>query len=350
MLKFLKPYSKEVKMNNLLQKEYDLIRKTLDVNLSGKTFLITGANGLIGSYLTDVLSYWGANVYALARSLDKLKKRFPDNNHITFIQQNLNEPLNLGNLSFDYIIHAASGAHPLSFSTDPVGIMKTNLLGTMNLLDHIRAKGGTFLYLSSGEVYGNNTDHAFTEDDLGLVDTKLTRSCYPEAKRAAETLCMAYHTQYGVDTKVARLCYIYGPTITDDNSRADAQFLRNALKHEDIVLKSKGLQKRTYCYLADAASALLYILFRGEKAQVYNVANNSSIVSVADYAKTLAEMAGVGFRFDVPDEIEARGYSKQADSILDASKLMQLGWKPKFSLEEGLSHTLQIKRDMDHVG
>ena len=159
MLKFLKPYSKEVKMNNLLQKEYDLIRKTLDVNLSGKTFLITGANGLIGSYLTDVLSYWGANVYALARSLDKLKKRFPDNNHITFIQQNLNEPLNLGNLSFDYIIHAASGAHPLSFSTDPVGIMKTNLLGTMNLLDHIRAKGGTFLYLSVniGTVSGAKT-------------------------------------------------------------------------------------------------------------------------------------------------------------------------------------------------
>ena len=331
-------------ISNILLDEYDKISNIVNFGFKNKTVLVTGANGLIGSYLSEYLSYTGATVYAMSRSLEKLKQRFCNNSKICLIEQDLNEKINI-NVSFDYIIHAASNAHPLAFSQDPVGTMKTNLFGTMNLLEHIKLTGGKFLYLSTGEIYGNNIDHAFTENDLGIVDTKISRSCYPESKRAAETLCISYANQFNIDVKIARLCYIYGSTIMDTNSRADAQFLRNAIYGEDIVLKSKGEQKRTYCYVADAVCALLYILIYGEKNGFYNISNPNSIVSVKKYAEILAEIAGVKLQFEMPDAIEANGYSKQADSILDSSKLQKLGWKPLFDIYDGLKRTYTIKKE-----
>ena len=333
-------------MSDLFLQEFQHISDILDLStnaLKKKKILITGANGLIGSYLTLYLQSIGAEVYALSRSMEKLHKCFGSISGIHFIEQDLNIPFHT-DIEFDYIIHAASNAHPLAFSSDPVGTMQTNLIGTMNLLECAQKTNSKFLYLSTGEIYGNNTDHAFTEDDLGYVDTKLARSCYPESKRAAETLCMAYNRQYGTEVNVARLCYVYGPTITDTNSRADAQFLRNALNGEDIVLKSKGQQRRTYCYIADAACALLYIMLKGKNAEFYNVSDKNSIVSVAEYAQTLADIAGVNLRFELPNDIEAQGYSKQSDSILDATKLENLGWKAHFSLFEGLRRTYTIKK------
>lgn len=332
-------------INNIIKEEFDNIIKNLNCDLKNKKFLITGANGLIGSYLADYLNYNGAQVYAMSRSLEKLKKRFGENSEINFIEQDLNEPIKL-NIAFDYIVHTASNCHPLAFSQDPVGTMKTNLLGTINLLEHTKNTGGKFLYISTGEIYGNNTDHAFSEEDLGIVDTKIARSCYPESKRAAETLCVSYSAQYGINSNIARLCFVYGPTITDTNSRADAQFLRNAIDGKDIVMKSEGMQRRTYCYVADAVCALLYILLYGKNTEVYNVANPNSIVSVKEYAETLANIAGINIQYAIPDEIERRGYSKPSDSILDSSKLQNLGWKPKYGIIQGLQNTYKIKKEL----
>lgn len=341
---------------DILYKEYENIISQLGScidKLNGKSVLITGANGLIGSYIADFLEYLnnryskGIKIYALSRSKSKLENRFKDAKNITVVEQDLNEPLAF-DFSCDYMIHAASNAHPRAYSTDPTGTMKTNLYGTMNLLDKAKGMNAKFLYISSGEVYGNNIDKPFTEEDLGLIDTKSVRACYPESKRAAETLCMAYNSQYGTEVNVARLCYVYGGTITDSNSRADAQFLRNAVDGIDIVMKSKGLQRRTYLYVADAVSAILTILLKGQTPEVYNVADLNFVVSISEYAKILADIAGVGFRFELPDEIEAKGYSKPADSILDGSKLSGLGWKALYDVKTGLEHTYQIKSEKEY--
>jgi nucleoside-diphosphate-sugar epimerase len=136
---------------------------------------------------------------------------------------------------------------------------------------------------------------------------------------------------------------VYGGTITDTNSRADAQFLRNAVNGEDIVMKSEGLQRRTYCYVADAVSAILTILLRGKSPEVYNVANPESIVSVREYAQTLANVSGVQLRFELPDSVEAKGFSKPADSILDSTKLQSLNWKAFYDIQKGLRNTYEIK-------
>lgn len=335
-----------MEINNILIEEYNKISKLLNYDFRGCKFLVTGANGLIGSYLVDYLDFIGAEVYAMSRSIDKLKFRFNNNQNIKLIEQDLNEPLTIDD-KFDYIIHAASNAHPLAFSQDPVGTMKANLFGTMNLLELAKRSNSKFLYLSSGEIYGNNIDHDFTEDDLGVVDTKIARSCYPEAKRASETLCVSYCDQFGIHTNIARLCYVYGHTITDDNSRADAQFLRNALLGKDIVMKSKGAQRRTYCYVADAASALLFILLNGVKSEVYNIANPNSIATIAQYAQILANIAKVNLKFELPDEIEKKGYSKQADSVLSAQKLINIGWSPLYDLNVGLENTFKIKKEIE---
>ena len=242
---------------------------------------------------------------------------------------------------FDYVIHAASNAHPVAFSKDPVGTMKTNLLGTINLLDKID-NTTKFLYLSSGEIYGNGIgDEIFSEKSIGRVDSKQFRSCYPESKRAAETLCVSYLEQYGIKTYIARLCYVYGPDITQDNTRADAQFLRNAINHENIVLKSDGLTKRSYCYVADAVCALLFILNKG-KFDFYNIANPDSNITIKEYAETLAHIAGVNLSFSNPSVDEIKGFSRSTSSILDSSKLIELGWKPIYSIEQGLRNTFNL--------
>jgi nucleoside-diphosphate-sugar epimerase len=179
----------------------------------------------------------------------------------------------------DYVIHAACSAHPLAYSTDPVGTMQANLMGTMELLEYLRGcEGARFVFLSTGETYGENPDlpDGFAEESHGYVNPMNPRSCYPESKRAAETLCASYAAQYGVDALVVRLCHVYGPTITGANSRADAQFLRKALAGEDIVMKSTGAQVRSFCYVPDAAAALFTVLLKGETGQAYNIANKKS--------------------------------------------------------------------------
>ena len=166
----------------------------------------------------------------------------------------------------------------------------------------------------------------------------LPRACYPESKRAAETLCASYAAQYGVDALVARLCHVYGPTFTASNSRADAQFIRKALAGEDIVMKSTGSQVRSFCYVADAVNALLTLL-AGAKGQAYNVANRASVASIRQYAETLADIAGVKVVFDVPPEAEKAGYTKITRAVLNPAKLEGLGWTPRYDLRQGLEAT-----------
>lgn len=339
-------------INKIQITEFEKITPIINVsNLQNKSILITGANGLIASYLIDYLIYLNKTkninikIYAMSRSKLKLEQRFKNQSELTFVEQDLNKTFKF-NKKIDYIMHTAGNAHPIAFSKYPVDTMKTNLLGTINLLELATKYNAKFLYLSTGEIYGNNIDKKpFTESDLGIVDTKLSRSCYPESKRAAETLCISYNSQYNVDVNIARLCYVYGSTITDTNSRADAQFLRNAINKQNIVMKSTGYQERTYCYVADCISALLIILLNGKNGEFYNIANPNSIVSIKDYASTLAKIANVELVFELPNDIEKKGYSKNADSILDSTKLQNIGWKPFYDIEKGLKNTYLQKKE-----
>ena len=197
------------------------------------------------------------------------------------------------------------------------------------------------LLTSTFEVYGSIDDvSSYREDMSGVIDQTVLRNGYPESKRCCELLLRSYADEYNVNAVIVRLPSVYGPTMLKSDSKAHAQFIKNALKHENIVLKSKGEQRRTYCYVVDAVSGILKVLFDGVKGEVYNISNENSVASIADVAHSCAEIAGTKVIFDMPDEIEAKGFSRSKDCILDNTKLKSLGWSAQYSLHDGLMETI----------
>ncbi len=323
--------------------------------LSEKTVLVTGASGLIGSAVIDILMYRNryhnqkTTVIAMGRNPARLAARFAsyqDTPWFHMAVQDVTTPFTLQD-RVDFAIHAASNADPRTYSTDPVGTMTGNFLGMLQVLNYVNQNhGARVLYVSSGEVYGEGTGiESFKEGYSGYVDCTSPRACYPSSKRAAETLCASYYKQYGLETVIARPCHVYGPTATKQDSRASAQFFNNVLRGEDIVLKSQGLQLRTYCYGTDCASAILCILLKGKAGEAYNVADKNSLVTIRRFAELTAEASGKHVVFDLPDKIEREGYTVVTKAVLDASKLEDLGWQAQTPIAEGIKKTIEILKE-----
>lgn len=307
--------------------------------LCGCNILVTGATGLIGGCLVEALMLNPSRdyaVYACGRNIERAKKRFAEffeDTSFHFIQHDVTTPF-ISEVHFDYIIHAASNASPNFFANHPVEVMKSNLYGVANLMDYGLMHGlKRFLYVSSGEVYGEGDGREFTEDYSGYVDPISPRSCYPSAKRAAETLCVSYAAEYGVDVVIARPCHIYGPYFTESDNRVYAQFIRNVLNDEDIVLKSTGEQYRSWCYVVDCVSALFHILLKGDCGQAYNIADNTSNIPIKELARLIATIGGRNIIFEIPEESEKKGYNVVTQSVFSLEKIKSLGWKTIGSLK-----------------
>lgn len=326
--------------------------------LKNRTILVTGASGLIGSYIVDMLLAYNrlenANItiYALARSAQRLGKRFDEakTDKLFYVEQDVCNEIAL-EADVDYIIHAASNAHPAAFSSDPVGTILCNVHGTENLLK-FGSRHGTkkFLFVSTGEVYGQcdeNTDE-FREDYSGYVDPLQARSCYPTGKRAAETLCVTYTEQYGLDTVIARPCHCYGPNVTATDNRATVQFIDKAIRGEDIVIKSTGKQLRSYCYIADCCAAILTILLLGKSGEAYNVANSDARVTVGEFAAIVASQSGRALIYAHPEKVTDTTRQPLIRQVLSAEKVERLGWKGRYSVEEGVARTLKILTECKH--
>ena len=314
--------------------------------LSGSKILVTGATGLIGGCLVEVLMMnprRDYQVYASGRNEDRALLRFrnfADDFSFHFVKYDVMQPLQ-SNVHFDYIIHAASNASPNFFAKSPVEIVKSNILGVSNLMDYGLDHGlKRFLYVSSGEVFGEGDGRIFTENYSGYVDCTSSRSCYPSSKRASETLCVSYAEEYGVDVVIARPCHIYGPHFTEQDNRVYAQFIRNVLNGENIVMKSTGEQFRSWCYVVDCVSALLHILLKGENGEAYNIADAESNISIRELAEIIAAIGGKKVVIDIPEIEEKRGYNPVSKSVFSTLKLEQLGWRIRGSINEKLDSTI----------
>ena len=315
--------------------------------------LVTGASGLIGSCLIDLLmtaNNYGRSfeIFAMGRSLQKLRNRFSyykNPSQLHYLVQDVKEPLKC-ELELDYIVHGASNADPRKYSLFPIETMLTNIYGANNILEYcVNHPHTKVILLSSFEVYGNGGKDVYNEEDAGVVDLNSIRSCYPESKRFVEVLSKSYVNEYGVNTVIGRLCSIYGPTQTKDDSKAHAQFLRNAINGDNIVLKSKGNQRRTYCYVIDAVTGILHALEKGLPGESYNISYEKSIASISEVAQTIAKISGTHVIYGNPDAIESKGYSKPQNCILDNTKLRLIGWNGHYSLEEGIKETFSIMKD-----
>lgn len=326
--------------------------------LQGKTLIITGASGMLGSCLTDLLAVWNGRqtapcrITAISRDPEAAKQRFPrfwTENWFSFRAGDVCAPLDGLPEKVDYIIHAASNADPVRMAKYPVDTLMANVLGTKNLLDYGRTHGmKRFLFVSSGEVYGqpNASMDDFTENYCGSLDLSSPRSCYPEGKRAAEVLCQSYIAQYSVDAVILRPCHLFGPTMTRRDSRAAAEFLRSAAAGQDIVMKSAGLLERSHCYVVDAAKALLLVLRDGRCGESYNVADKREQMRIREFAKKAVEASRCQVILEDPSDVERMGYSKAARMVLDPSKLESLGWKAGTEIVSGIRETVDILREI----
>lgn len=321
--------------------------------LKDSNVLITGASGLIGSYLTDVLMWRDRNenmnckIFAMGRNMSLAKERFAKywgSPLFTFLEHDITDTLEVQE-SFDYILHLASNTHPIAYATQPISTITTNVIGTDNLLRYA-AEHGTrrFLFASSNEVYGENRGDVefFAEEYCGYINCNTLRAGYPESKRCGEALCQAYRKEKGVDIVIPRLTRSYGPTLLQSDTKAMSQFIRKAVSGEDIVLKSEGNQYYSYTYVADAVSGLLTVLLKGEDGEAYNIADAKSDIKLKDLALVIAELCGRKLVFEVPDSTEKSGYSTATKARLYGGKLKNLGWKMKYDIPEGIERTINI--------
>ena len=329
--------------------------------MAGKSLLLSGATGLIGSFLVDVLMEKNLDgldlrIYALGRSAEKARARFEkhwEDAHFRFIPYDVKLPFEREDIGdVDYVLHLASNTHPKQYSTDPIGTITTNVIGLQNMLDFAVAHhAGRFAFASSNEIYGENRGDAelFDEKYCGYIDSNTMRAGYPESKRCGEALCQAYKAQKGLDVVIPRFTRSYGPTMLMSDSKAISQFIKKGVFNEDVVLKSAGTQFYSYQYMADSVSGLLTILLCGENGEAYNIAEEHSDITLRDLAGIIAGMNGRQVVFELPDQVEAAGYSTATKARLDGRKLAALGWRPRYDIKGGIERTIRILRGLNNL-
>ena len=353
-------------INHKLYEEDIKFTAALDLpweKLKDKSFLITGASGLAGSYLVDVLMYknlhegLNCRIYALGRNMAKAKERFMvywGKSCFKFIVHDINLPLEFETEdTIDYVLHMASNTHPLAYSTDPIGTITANIIGTNHLLSFaIKHHTKRFAFASSNEIYGENRGDTefFEEHYCGYIDSNTLRAGYPESKRCGEALCQAYKKQHNLDIVIPRMTRSYGPTMLMNDTKAVSQFIKKALAGEDIVLKSAGTQYFSYTYVADAVSGLLTVLLKGKNGEAYNIADETSDIMLKDLAKSIAESVGKKVVFELPDEVERAGYSTATKARLEGGKLKKLGWRAEYNIKNGTERTIQILSSAANAG
>ena len=347
-----------MRSNHTIQEDLETIYRA-DIDWSkfqNCTILITGANGFLPAYLVETFLYlnlvqpkMNIKVIGLVRSLINAQNRFADykqDHNLTFIVQDVTDPFQCTN-KIDYIIHAASQASPKYYGIDPVGTLKANILGTINLLDFAKNNPiKSFLYFSSGEVYGDvKFDQIpISEETFGYLDPVKVRSCYGESKRMGENICVSYFHQHRVPAKIVRPFHTYGPKMKLDDGRVYADFVANILKAQNITMNSDGSATRAFCYLSDATIGFIKVLLEGNNGEAYNVGNPQEEYSILNLAEIMCNIyPEKGLNVIRQNKTDDSTYLKsplQRNSP-DISKILKLNWKPKITAAEGFKRTIE---------
>lgn len=318
--------------------------------LAGTAVLVTGATGLIGSFIVRVLMDYNQRcgikkkiqIYALIRNREKAERMFGglcEDASLTFVINDLMDiPEIRGNI--DYIIHTASVTTSKYFVTHPVETFEITYRGTQNILELARNRNvKSMVYLSSMEMYGKPDPDIIkvSEEDLGFIDILNVRSSYSEGKRAAECICAAYVDEYQVPVKIARLAQTFGSGVRKDDNRVYAQFARSVIAGEDIILHTEGKSNGNYCYITDAVRGIILLLQKGANGQAYNICNEETTTTIAEMAKMVADKFGnrnTKVFFDIPEDAKKYGYAPDVKMHLSSQKIQALGWRPEYDLQE----------------
>jgi dTDP-glucose 4,6-dehydratase/UDP-glucuronate decarboxylase len=325
--------------------------------LAGTTVLVAGGAGFLPSYLVDALAL--ANERSgLTPSrivcIDNFKTGVPERlahlegrKDVSFVEHDVTDEL--PGLEADYIIHAASIASPTWYRKFPLETIDVNVSGTRRLLElarRTRARG--FVYLSSSEIYGDpSADRIPTSEDYrGYVSSLGPRAPYDESKRLAETLCMTYFRSFDVPVTIVRPFNVYGPRLRLDDARIVPDLVSDALAGRPLTLHGDGESRRSFCYVSDAAAAILGVLAAGAPGEAYNVGNDEE-VSIGELAGLVDELSS--------DRLGVRLVrSPDADYLIDDPRRRcpdltkikaTIGWTPRVPLREGMDRTLRFYRE-----
>lgn len=346
--------------NSIIEKDMEDIysRRNDWSRLAGKKVLLTGAYGMLASYITYFIEYLNevksieVELIAVVRNRAKFSNKFGSMDKKKFvhiIEADLKSPLNVEE-NIDYIIHAASFASPQYYGVCPVDVLEPNTIGNYNLLQlAVEKKVEGYLLFSTGDIYGAvDNVTSVTENDYGIMDTLDVHNCYSESKRMAETMCKAFNVQYGVPTKIARIWHTYAPTMDiEKDPRVFSSFVKNIVNHENIVMKSDGKGMRSFCYITDAIAGYFAVLFDGEKGEAYNVCNSDEFLSIAKLAETLVSLYPErGLQVIRKSRDSSENYVENVlligkEAVPSNKKLKCLGWEAKVDVIEGFDRVIK---------
>lgn len=338
-------------MNAVREDDLKQIVATIPYEMcEGKTFLITGANGFLASYMVDTLMYMKCNGYikqctvvSLCRSREKAERIFKewlDDNDFQLLIQSVEEKIVYAE-KIDYIIHAASYSTTHLFESHAADVLNANVIGTYNTLELAKEKGCRgFLFFSSGAVYGGAEVDELRENDTFSLDYLDMKNSYAVGKRAGEALCRAYWQQYQIPAMGVRISHTYGPGIDLDDGHVYSDFAKSIIEKKDLVIRGDGLDCRPFCYVSDAIRAFYSILFQGVRGEMYNMANSDMNVTIKELADllTTAVFPERHLRVIVRKVSEGKAVRK---THINTDKLRKLGWCPKVSLKEGFSRLVR---------
>ena len=312
---------------------------------SPKTILITGGAGFLGSHLCEKYLNEGHRVICLdnlqTTRTTKNIERFLSNSRFSFVRQDVVEPFTYRDC-IDWIFNFACSGSPTSYQFDPVHTMKTSTLGMINMLELAKQHGARIMQASTSEVYGDPLESPQTESYKGNVNTLGPRACYDEGKRAAETLCMDYHREFGVEVKLIRIFNTYGPNMDQNDGRAVTNFLMNAIDGKDIVIYGDGSATRSFQYVDDLVCGIDLMMRKDGFTGPVNLGNPGEITM-----KELAEraVALTGSSSTIRYEQSATDDPKRRCPDITLAK-RELGWEPTVGLEEGLPRTIEYFKSL----
>lgn len=310
--------------------------------LTNKTIVISGGTGFIATFLCDVIRYRNEKYNQNIKIISLAFNQREDDETVEYLKTDVTKPIKIER-NVDYILHMASNTHPEQYKTDPVGTITGNVFGAYNLLMLAKEKKAKrFVLASSCEIYGDGKDSPMDELYCGYINSNTARAGYNESKRVSESLCQSFAQQYGIESVVFRLARVFGADKTKRDTKAMSQFIANAIKGKDIVLKSRGDQKYSYVYIADAVSGILKVLLDGITGEAYNISADYDGFTLGQYAKYIASLSGNKVIYQISDDPNS---SRALNALLDNTKIKKLGFKPMYSVLQGLERTYKIYKE-----
>lgn len=298
--------------------------------------LVTGGAGFLGSHLCDALLGEGYSVVAVDNLLTGLQSNLEhlrNDNRFELREADINQPFDCGKV--DYVFHFASPASPVDYTLHGVDTLKVGSLGTFHALDVARKYGARFLVSSTSECYGDPLEHPQKETYWGNVNPIGPRSVYDEAKRFSEAVTMAYHRYYKVDTRIVRIFNTYGPRMQLNDGRVIPNFMKQALREEDLTVYGDGRQTRSFCYVSDEVEGFIRLSKSSEHFPV-NMGNPNELTILQCAQQVLA---ATGSRSKIRHEPLPPDDPKQRQPDITKAKTL-LGWEPKIELASGLRLSL----------